>query len=90
MYSREYAVATKRKSNGETQAKENGKQHQMTVSINFIYDFCGLCSKTYSTLPSCEVQPGSFSIDNSDGNKLMSLLKRIRIFSNLVALILIC
>ena len=62
---------------------------KMTVSIKFNYDFCGLCSKTYSTLPSCEVL-GSLSIDDNDGNKLMSLVKRIRIFLNLVTLIPMC
>ena len=79
VYIREHAVATKEKALVGHKQRETENKNKMTVSITFIYDFCGLWSKTFSTLPACEV-PGSSTIYDGDGNELTSLLKRICVF----------
>ena len=47
-----HAVATKRKAMVGHKPRKTENKTKMTVSIKFICDFCGLCSKAFSTLPS--------------------------------------
>ena len=66
----------------------------MTVSIKFITGNCMISvtsvQRPSAPYPLVRYQGAYISIDNVDRNKLTSLLKIIRVFSNHVAFIPIC